>query len=173
MRSLTPMLASASAAALTTLAVTVAVPAIADDASSRADGVDAFAACLRTHGLDGAPGGAAVKPWLGARMERGDVATRRVVETCSPERTIAVRGPSEQQLRSCLAAHGVDLAGGDGRALKQWVLEHGDDAANRAAMKVCGMAPVTKARVAGTCLEAPPKGAAIPGTRARKGQPAQ
>jgi hypothetical protein len=173
MQRLTPMLASASAAALATLAVTVAVPAIADDASSRADGVDAFAACLRAHGLDGAPGGAELKPWLGARMERGDVATRRAVDACSPERVIAVRGPSEQQVRSCLSGHGADLPGGDGRALKRWMLEHGDDAANRAAMKACGMAPMTKAGAPGTCLQGPPQGPAAPGTRAEKGQPAQ
>ena len=58
MRRLPTMLASASAAALTTLAITVAVPALADDAGG-ARAADELAACLRDHGLDGAPDGAA------------------------------------------------------------------------------------------------------------------
>jgi hypothetical protein len=125
-------------------------------------------ACLRDHGLDGAPAGAALKPWLGARMERGDAATRRALEACAPESGIARPGPSAQQLRSCLADHGVDVPGGDGRALKRWMLTHGDDAANRDAMKACGVAPVGKERTAGACLEGPPPRAGIPGTHAAK-----
>ena len=106
------MLASASAAALTTLAITVAVPAIADDAggAKRADGLKK--------------------------------ATDVVIEQ---------RGPSEQELRSCLTKHGVTLPAGDGRALKNWFLEHGDDAANRGAMKACRFEPPGKVTVAGPC----------------------
>ena len=41
-----------------------------------AKGPDDFAACLRDHGLAGAPDGADLKPWLGPRLERGDAAAR-------------------------------------------------------------------------------------------------
>jgi hypothetical protein len=44
------MLASASAAALSALAITVAVPALADDPAGD-KGPDGLAACLRDHGL--------------------------------------------------------------------------------------------------------------------------
>ncbi len=84
MRRLPTMLASASAAALTTLAITVAVPAIADDA-----------------------GGA-----------RGGDGPRKATDV-----VIEQRGPSEQELRSCLTKHGVTLPTGDGRVLKNWLTD--------------------------------------------------
>jgi hypothetical protein len=143
MRRLPMMLASASAAALTTLAITVAVPAIADNAGG-AKTADEFPACLRDHGVAGAPTGADLKRWLGARMEHGDAVAERAVEVCGAKPAKVVvqeQGPSEQQLRSCLTAHGVALPAGDGRVLKTWLLEHGDDAANRDAMKACHFAP--------------------------------
>ena len=111
MRRLPTMLASASAAALTTLAITVAVPAIADNAG-------------------------------GAKTADGPKKATDVV--------IEQRGPSE--LRSCLTKHGVALPAGDGRVLKNWLLEHGDDAANRGAMKACHFVPPGKATAAtGPC----------------------
>jgi hypothetical protein len=165
MRRLPMMLASASAAALTTLAVTVAVPAIADDGPD-AKGEDGFAACLRDHGLDGAPDGVALKPWLGERLERGDASAKRALADCSPEPGIAKPGPSEQQLRSCLKDHGVEAPDGDGRALKRWLLTHGDDAAYRDAMKACGMGPIPKPGVGGACDKEGAVGTAIPSGRA-------
>jgi hypothetical protein len=154
------MLASASAAALSTLAITVAVPAIADNAGGARDG-DEFPACLRDHGLRGAPGGADLKPWLGARLERGDAVVERAMKACAaPKPTIVESpGPSEQELRSCLTQHGVALPAGDGRVLKNWLLEHGDDAANRSAMKACHFVPPDKAAVAGPCGAKAPSGA--------------
>jgi hypothetical protein len=145
------MLASASAAALTALAVTVAVPAIADNAGG-AKSADEFPACLRDHGLPGAPGGPDLKPWLGARLEHGDAAAERAIAACEgkPE-VVKTSGPSEQQLRTCLTNHGVALPAGDGRVLKTWLLEHGDDAANRDAMKACHFVPPGKAVEAGPC----------------------
>jgi hypothetical protein len=154
MRRLPTMLASASAAALTTLAITVAVPAIADNAGGAKSG-DEFPACLRDHGLSGAPGGEGLKPWLGARLERGDAVTERALAACGPKKATDVvieqRGPSEQELRSCLTKHGVTLPAGDGRVLKNWLLEHGDDAANRGAMKACHFEPPGKVTAAGPC----------------------
>jgi hypothetical protein len=138
------MLASASAAALTTLAVTVAVPVLADD-GGRDNGADGIAACLRDHGLDGAPDGAALKPWLGARLDRRDATAEQALADCSPKpRIVEVHGPSEQELRSCLTEHGVEIPGGDAVALKRWLLAHGDEAANRDAMKACTMAPIAE-----------------------------
>ena len=112
MRRLPTMLASASAAALTTLAITVAVPAIADEAG-------------------------------GAKRADGPKKAADVV--------IEQSGPSEQELRSCLTKHGVALPTGDGRVLKNWLLEHGDDAANRGAMKACHFVPPGKATATGPC----------------------
>jgi hypothetical protein len=105
------MLASASVAALATLAITVAVPAIADN------------------------GG-------GAESGYSKKVTNVVIEQ---------RGPSEQELRSCLTKHGVTLPAGDGRVLKNWLLEHGDDAANRGAMKACHFEPPSKVTTDGPC----------------------
>jgi hypothetical protein len=151
MRRLPTMLASASAAALTTLAVTVAVPAIADNPGA-AKGPDELATCLHAHGLPGAPAGADLKPWLGARLGRGDGVAQRAMAECAPAPTVMKPpGPSEQQLRSCLSSHGVTLPGGDGRALKEWLFEHGDDAANRDAMKACHFVPPGKIADAGPC----------------------
>ena len=150
------MLASASAATLATLAITVAVPAIADDAGGDKNG-DELPACLRDHGPAGAPGNADLKPWLGARLERGDAVAKRAMAACAPPKPLTKvvvedRGPSEQELRSCLTGHGVALPAGDGRVLKNWLLEHGDDAANRQAMKACHFVPPDKATAAaGPC----------------------
>jgi hypothetical protein len=149
------MLASASAAALTTLAITVAVPAIADNAGD-GKSLDELPACLRAHGLSGVPGGPGLKQWLGTRLERRDAGTERALAACEPPKkatdvVIEQRGPSEQELRSCLTKHGVTLPAGDGRVLKNWLLEHGGDAANRSAMKACHFVPPDKATVAGPC----------------------
>ena len=65
------------------------------------------------------------------------------------------QGPTEQELRSCLTGHGVALPAGDGRVLKNWIVEHGDDAANRSAMKACHFIPPDKAAVAGPCASKP------------------
>ena len=145
------MLASASAAALAALAITVAVPAIADDPSA-AKGPDGLADCLRDHGLAGAPDGDDLKPWLSPRLERSDAAAERALEKCAPGPIVVERqGPSEQELRSCLTDHGVAVPGGDGMALKRWLLEHGDDAGNRGAMKACHVAPPGKPGDDGPC----------------------
>jgi hypothetical protein len=147
------MLASASAAALTTLAITVAVPAIADDAGGT-KGADGFAACLRDHGLAGAPDGSGLKPWLGARLDRGDATAHRAMAACAPKPILVkAAGPSEQEVRSCLTDHGVAVPAGDGVALKRWLLAHGDEAANRDAMKACDMAPPGKPADVGACFK--------------------
>ena len=145
MRKLVPMLASASAAALTTVTVTVAVPAIAADAGTAKKDTDAFVSCLHDHGLAGAPAGVRLKPWVGERMARGDAATKRALDACSPPRPgIVLPDRSVEELRSCLADHGVSLPGGDPRALKRWLVVHSDDTASHDALKACGVAPEPK-----------------------------
>jgi hypothetical protein len=143
MRRIPTMMASAGAAALTTLAVAVAVPAIGDDGSGPQT-ADALAACLRANGLDGAPDGAALKPWLGPLLDKGDATALRALKTCNPQKPGDVHpSPSEQQLRSCLKDHGAEVPGDDPAALKRWILEHQDDAATVAALKACD-GPVIK-----------------------------
>lgn len=80
---------SASAAALTALAVTVAVPAIAGDGRD-VDDQDSFVTCLQTHGLEGNPDGAALKPWLQERLERGPA--RQAARDRRVERSRSARG---------------------------------------------------------------------------------
>jgi hypothetical protein len=134
------MLASACAAALSALAITVAVPALADDPAGD-KGPDGLAACLRDHGLTGAPDGDGLKPWLGPRLERGDATAQRALETCAPKPTVVeAPGPDVQEVRSCLKEHGVAIPAGDGATLKRWLLAHGDEAANRDALKACHIA---------------------------------
>jgi anti-sigma factor RsiW len=155
---LSTIMATASAAALSALAVTIAVPAIADDGG----GTDPFASCLRTHGLSGAPDGAALKPWLGERLARTSTQAKQALKACAPEPGIVRPGPSEQELRSCLADHGIDVPAGDARALKRWLQGHADDAASSDAMKACDMAPPTKLGV--SCAPAGSPGPGAPGT---------
>jgi hypothetical protein len=167
MRRFNTMMACACAAALTTLVVIVTVPAIADDpAAAKGDGADAFAACLRDHGLPGAPDDPALKPWLGERLDRGDAVAERALKKCSTQSRDA--GPSVQALRSCLADHGLAVPGGGAAALKRWLLEHGDDAAYRAGLKACGMAPVKKPDAAGPCGDPGGVPKALPPARAGK-----
>ncbi len=150
MRRIPTMMASAGAAALTTLAVAVAVPAIGDEGSAPQT-ADSLAACLRAHGLDGAPDGAALKPWLGQRLERGSTA-ERALNACDPQPADVKPGPSEQSLRSCLKDHGIETTGDDPAALKRWIDEHHDEAATAAALKACDMGPATKP-AAGACAK--------------------
>jgi hypothetical protein len=45
--------------------------------------------------------------------------------------------PSAQELRSCLADHGVEVPDGDNLALKQWLNQHADVVGDRDAMRAC------------------------------------
>jgi hypothetical protein len=131
------MLASAAAAALASLAVTVAAPAIGDD-GARDPGPDDFIACLRAHGLADVPADiAAVKPWLNERLERGDATTERAIDACAPHGKGGELGAVEKDLRECLVSHGAQIDGSDIAAVKRWVAEHADDPAARDAMKAC------------------------------------
>jgi hypothetical protein len=139
MRRIPTMMASASAAALTTLAVTVAVPALGADGGSDAPDTPAtLATCLAAHGLDGAPTDDALKAWLGQRLDAGDATARRAFEACAPKPVPeADRAADEQKLRACLAAHGADVPDAGGTDLKRWIIEHQTEAATAAALKAC------------------------------------
>jgi hypothetical protein len=165
MRRIPTMMASAGAAALTTLAVAVAVPAIGDQGSAPQT-ADALAACLRAHGVDGAPDGAALKPWLGQRLN-GDATAQRALDACGTQVDEAKPGPSEQQLRSCLKDHGIEVPGDDPAALKRWIGEHQDDAAAAAALKACDVGFVEKSK-GGACGKDGPVGEAGPAKPAIK-----
>jgi hypothetical protein len=151
------MLASATAAALAALAVTVAVPAIGDEGPSD---VDDLAACLREHGLEGAPDGAGLKRWLGERLERGDREALRAVDECAPIRIEGPPPPELRELRTCLVEHGAQIDGTDPAAVKRWIGEHADDPAARDALKACHVAaPADKPAIACEGVGAPPPGA--------------
>jgi hypothetical protein len=152
------------------------VPAIADNAGGPKH-VEDLTACLRAHGLSGAPDGPGLKPWLGARLDRGDTATERALAACGPKQATDVvieqQGPSEQELRSCLTKHGVALPTGDGRVLKNWLLEHGDDAANRDAMRPVTSHPRSRSSTPARARRrsTSPRAPARPSARARSKAP--
>jgi hypothetical protein len=142
MRRIPTMMASAGAAALTTLAVTVAVPAIGDDGGGGATyptTASSLAACLSAHGVSGAPTDDTLKAWIGQRLDAGDATVKAAIEVCAPPKEVPSgdRAADERQLRSCLADNGADVpdvAGGD---LKRWILEHQHEATTAAALKAC------------------------------------
>jgi hypothetical protein len=150
------MLASAAAAALAALAVTVAAPAIGDDGPPD---VDDFAACLRTHGLGDVPDGAGLKPWLGERLDRGDAEATRAADACAPP---DIRKPGRvetRELGECLVRHGAQIDGSGPMAIKRWVGEHGDEPAARDAMKACHLAgPGEKPAIVCGSEDGPPPG---------------
>jgi hypothetical protein len=163
MRRIRTMMVSAGAAALTTLAVVAAVPAIGDDGAAPQT-ADSLAACLRAHGLDGAPDGAALKPWLGQRLDGGDATAKRALDACEPDAVLVDHkaGPSEQQVRSCLKDHGIEVPGDDPVALKRWIGEHRNEAATAAALKACNIGPPLTKSAAGVCRTADPVTGAVP-----------
>jgi hypothetical protein len=133
------MLASAAAAALAALAVTVAVPALGDEGGAP-DAGD-FAACLRAHGLPDAPSDAtALKPWLGQRLNRGDRDARKAMDECAPVDISGPPPPELRELRACLVEHGAQIDGDGPAAIKRWIGEHADDPEARDALKACHVA---------------------------------
>jgi hypothetical protein len=139
MRRRSTMLSSAAAAAFAALAVTVAAPAIGDDG---APAVDDFAACLQEHGLPDAPSGAALKPWLNERLERGDATARTAIDACAPDGPdVSRKGAVERGVRVCLVRHGAQIDGGDPVEVKRWVVEHAGDRPGREVLKRCDVGP--------------------------------
>jgi hypothetical protein len=120
----TMALAAAAVAATAAIAV-VALPAIGDDSNGADPGFDAFVACLRTHGLPGAPGDpAALKPWLLRKQVADAQSVEEAVNACQarPPRKPAVSapGPDISAMIDCVRKHGFD-APTDPVAFKRWL----------------------------------------------------
>jgi hypothetical protein len=131
------MLAAAAAAGLLGLAVIIAAPAL----GSGATGADGLTACLRAHGLAGAPSDPVrLKAWLGRRLQDDAVTAKRALLTCAPPKP-ATAGPADAEVSSCLERHRAQIGGDDPAALKRWIVTHANDSAARDAMKACGIAP--------------------------------
>jgi hypothetical protein len=153
MSRLTITLTAAAVSALVATAI-VALPAIGEDSGTPADKDAAFAqlvACLRSHGLDGAPASPqTLKPWL-VDDARDPAVVKAALQACEPPGSKAKRddkrgvagpdaGPDVQKLAACLRANGLD-APSDPDALKRWLAqkEASDPAAVKRVVPNCKM----------------------------------
>jgi hypothetical protein len=137
----TMALAAAATAAVAAIAV-VALPAVGDDSGS--DDVSDFAACLRAHGLDGAPSDPmALKPWLARREASDPAAVKAAINACDDELprkpAVTAPGPEIKDMIACVRRHGLD-APTDPDAFKRWVAAQGDSNALERALVACKMA---------------------------------
>lgn len=154
------IMAAAGAAALTTLAVAVAGPAMGDDGGAGAypRTSSSLAACLSAHGVTGAPTDDTLKPWLGRRLARRDETVTAAVEACTPKDVPpAEQAADERAMRSCLAHHGADVPDVNGGDLKRWIVEHQQEPATAAAMKACHLV-IGDHPAPGDCAKAAPAG---------------
>jgi hypothetical protein len=137
----TMALVAAATAAIAAIAV-VALPAVGDDTGS--NDVADFAACLRAHGLDGAPSDPmALKPWLLRREASDPAAVDAALKACkatmSDKPAVAKEGPGIEEMIACVRKHGVD-APTDPDAFKRWLAEQGDSDVVKRVMPACKMA---------------------------------
>ena len=131
MSGLTITLTAAAASALVAAAV-VALPALGDDANGPSN-VAALAACLRSHGLDGAPDDpVALKPWIAQRQWQDPSAVKQAMNACQqyqaggPDKPkfTEKRVPSAAdvaKLVACLRDNGLDTPS-DPAALERWLV---------------------------------------------------
>jgi cytochrome c553 len=143
MSRLTITLTAAAASALATAAV-VALPAVGDDSNNGPSNVAALAACLRSHGLDGAPDdAAALKPWIAQRQTQDPQGVKAAMNACQEYQTGGPDKPKVEERRelsdsnvaklvACMRDNGLD-APSDPVALKRWLQQeeqsHPDDVA--------------------------------------------
>jgi hypothetical protein len=138
------MTLTAAAVSALVAGATVALPAFGDDpGKSGDDGVAALAACLRSHGLEGAPSTPdALKPWIAQRQAQDPQAVKAAMNACQSLQTVRKKpdGPDVQKLVACLRANGLD-APSDPVALKRWLgqKEADDHDAVDGAMVKCKM----------------------------------
>ena len=142
MSRLTITLTAAAASALVAAAI-MALPAIGD--SSNPDpSPAALAACLRSHGLDGAPDDPiALKDWIGERSTQDPDGVKRAMSACQEYQTGGPDKPRFEKRRelsdadvaklvACIRDNGLD-APSDPVALKSWLAHeeqtHPDDVA--------------------------------------------
>jgi hypothetical protein len=116
-------LTAAAASALAAAAI-VALPALGDDGKSGGDDVASYAACLRSHGLDGAPSDSplALKQWLGAKEQTDPATVKKAMNACAPaEERRELSSADVAKLVACMRDNGLD-APSDPAALKAWFL---------------------------------------------------
>jgi len=152
MSRLTITLTAAAASALAAAAI-VALPALGDNGKSGDDdSVASYAACLRSHGLDGAPSDSpvALKQWLGAREQSDPAGVKKAISACAPPESKKPRFAERRELSTadaaklvaCMRDNGLD-APSDPAALKRWFEQQkqtGDPAAFEDAARKCKMA---------------------------------
>jgi cytochrome c553 len=140
MSRLTITLTAAAASALAAAAM-VALPAVGDSPNPSPA---ALAACLRSHGLDGAPDDpVALKTWIGERASQDPLAVTGAMKACQEYQTGGPDKPKFEKRRelsdadvakivACIRANGLD-APSDPVALKRWLQQeeqsHPDDVA--------------------------------------------
>jgi hypothetical protein len=140
MSRLTITLTAAAASALAAAAM-VALPAVGDSPNPSPA---ALAACLRSHGLDGAPDDpVALKTWIGERASQDPLAVTGAMNACQEYQTGGPDKPKFEQRRelsaadvaklvTCMRDNGLD-APSDPVALKRWLAQeqqsHPDDVA--------------------------------------------
>ena len=121
MSRLTITLTAAAASALVA-AATVALPALGDDPPNAPTNAAALAACLRSHGLEGAPDDPlALKPWIAQRQAQDPDGVKRAMMACEQFLTPApdgprskrdkpreLSGPDVQELLACMRANGLN-----------------------------------------------------------------
>jgi hypothetical protein len=141
----TMALVAAATAAVAAIAV-VALPAVGDDSGGASD-VDQFAACLRAHGLAGAPSDPmALKPWILRKQASDPAAVKAAFDACkaqiSDKPAVTAPGPDVKDMIDCVRKHGFADAPTDPIEFKQWVGRQ--DAANPdhldAALRDCKLA---------------------------------
>jgi hypothetical protein len=128
MSRLTITLTAAAASALAAAAI-VALPAVGDSPNPSPA---ALAACLRSHGLDGAPDDpVALKTWIGERASQDPLAVKGAMNACQEYQTGGPDKPKFEQRRelsaadvaklvTCMRDNGLD-APSDPVALKRWL----------------------------------------------------
>jgi hypothetical protein len=168
----TMTLAVAAASAVAAIAA-VALPALgADSKSPRRQAQPApasfstFVACLRSHGLAGAPEDpATLKPWLGAKESSEPDTVKGAMLACddkvTPKPVGGAEGPDVKDVIACVREHGVD-APTDPDAFKRWLGDSADSSAVDAVLRDCKM----------SLAPAPSKGEVKPGGCATDVRPA-
>jgi hypothetical protein len=152
MSRLTISLTAAAASALAAAAI-VALPAIGDSSNPNPSPA-ALAACLRSHGLDGAPDDpVALKTWIRERETQDPDGVKGAMSACQEYQTGGPDKPKFEERRelsdadvakivACIRANGLD-APSDPVALKRWLQQeeqsHPDDVAR--VMPKCKMQP--------------------------------
>ena len=131
-------IATASAAAAITVLATGAFGGTPTKSDQPGDGVTPFVSCLASHGVQVPSQDLAdVKPWL--LGQQNDPTVQAAVQACAPS-DAADNGPTQAQIVSCLAQHGVDVPSDDQNdpaAFKHWAAGIRTQPNDNAALNAC------------------------------------